>query len=230
MPFFDDSGPRPEEEHGLLWRSAALIGDQLERMILLNIFWAAQLLPALAAWAFGGLPVWLRIAFTLYTALALIPATAVLFDMLTQTARQVPLSIEMAKESLKTRWKPAFMKLMPLYSLFFWLGLAASLDSQNNIQMLDVTAQLGLLFLALFSLYWGALFTVHPEDSLIKIFTASVRQVWRKPGQTLLAALLTLAALILGVISIGGIFLIVPVLVVLIQVQLFQTVNAVRST
>lgn len=228
MPFFDDSGPRPEEERGLLWRSIALIGDQLERMILLNIAWAVQLLPALAAWAFPGLPGWLRIGLTTYTAFAFIPATGVLFDTLAQTSQGVPLSLDLVKSSLKTQFKPSLVKLLPLYSLYFWLVMGATLAAENNLLVLDVLARAGLLFLALFSLYWGTLFVVQPQASPVQLFTASAHLVWRQPGKTLLAGFLSLLALVLGVISIGGLFLIVPVLVVLIQVQLYHAVHPAR--
>ena len=228
MPFFDDSGPRPEEERGLLWHSVALIGDQLERMILLNIAWAVQLLPALAAWAFLGLPGWLRIVLTTYTAFAFIPASAVLFDSLAQTSQGVPLSLDFVKSSLKTQFKPSLVKLLPLYSLFFWLVMGATLAAQNKLLVLDVLARASMLFLALFSLYWGTLFVYQPHASSVKLFSASARLVWRRPGKTLLAGLISLLALVLGVISIGGLFLIVPVLVVLIQVQLYHAVHPAR--
>lgn len=132
------------------------------------------------------------------------------------------------KSNLKTQFKPSLVKLPPLYSLFFWLVMGATLAAQNNLLVPDVLARAGLLFLALFSLYWGTLFVYQPHASPVKLFGAPARLVWRQPGKTLLAGFISLLALVLGVISIGGLFLLVPVLMVLIQVQLYHAVHPAR--
>ena len=228
MPFFDDSGPRVEDERGLFWRSTSLIGDQLERMVALNITWALQTAPLLAAWAVPNLPGGLRLALVFYSALALIPATAVLFDVLVRTNEGIPLSPELAWESLKAQFVPSLLKLLPLYSLFYWLGLAAWWAGQNAWLWLDVLARLLLLLAALLSLYWGSLFVRRPQLAAHTILLQSARLFWRRPGPTLLAALLSLLTLAIGIVSIGGMFLIVPVLLVLIQVQLYATIPQMK--
>lgn len=225
MPFLDDSGPRPEQERGLLWRSIALIGEQLERIVLLNILWALQLVPFLAAWAFPSLPFWLRTLFMLYSAFAFIPATATLFAVLDQVNEGLPLDVEMIKAGFRAQFVPSLTKLLPLYSLFYWLALLSVFAAQNEILFLDAVTRLLILLLAVFSVYWGGALVSEPHLSAPKIFTASMRLFWLKPGPTLLGALLCLIALALGLISIGGIFLIVPVLIVLIQIQLYRSVK-----
>lgn len=225
MPFLDDSGPRPEEERGILWRSTALIGEQLERMVLLNIVWALQSVPFLIAWAFPNLSAWFRIVFMLYSAFAFIPATAALFAILDQVSNGFPLDFEMASENFRAQFVPSLLKLLPLYSLFYWLSLLSTIAAQNKIIFVDAFARLLILTLAVFSVHWGGFFIHAPHLSALKIFTASMKLFWLKPGPTLLGALLCLIALVIGFISIGGMFLIVPILVVLIQIQLFHSVE-----
>lgn len=219
MPFLDDSGPRPEKETSLLWRSTALIADQLERMIALNLAWALQLAP-LAAAVLLPLPAWARILLVTCSVFTLIPATAALFYALNQSNQGAPISAELVLEGLRRQFRPAFLKLLPLYSLFYWLGLLAWAAAQNNWLWLDVLARLSLLLLAVVALHWGGLFTRQPHLTALQIFTWSVKLTWRKPALTLLAGFYTLAALLLGIISIGGIVLIIPALVALVQIQL----------
>ena len=66
-----------------------------------------------------------------------------------------------------------------------------------------------------------------PALSAIGLFIASYKLLWRRPGKTLLASLYCLATLVLGLVTILGLLLVAPVLVVLIQHQLFRAV-AVR--
>jgi hypothetical protein len=222
MPFLDDSGPRPEEERGILWRSTALIGEQLERMILLNIAWAIHSAPVIVAWAYPNFPSWLRVAFLLYSAFAFIPATATLFASLSQVCDGIPLDFEMVTTNLREQFAPSFLKLLPLYSLFYWLYLLSTFAAQKNFLLLDVFSRLLILTLAVFSVHWGGLFVQAPHLSALKIASASAALFWRKPAATLLTALLCFIALIIGIISIGGMFLIVPVLIALIQIQSYR--------
>ena len=221
MPFFDDTGPRPEQETSLIWRSIAIISDQLERMIALNLAWSLQIMPLFIA-VLAQLPTWARILLTTYSIFALLPASAALFRVLNQASDGVPLSVELVLAGL---FQPASIKLLPLYSLFYWLGMLAWFAAQNNWFLVDVLARLLILLLALVSMHWAGLFTRRPELSALQIFTRSLKLSWLKPAPTLLAGFYSLAAILLGIISIGGIFLIVPVLLVLIQIQLSRFVN-----
>jgi hypothetical protein len=223
MPFFDDSGPRPEEERKPIGRSFALVKDQLERLVLVNLLWTICCLPLMLAWAFEvSLPV--RLLLTGITALALIPATAMLFALTAEVSEGIPLDWSVVRNSLKEQWKPSMLKLLPLYSLFYWLGLAAYLFSGRGLLIPDVLARLVFLLLAVLSLYWGALMIYQPELSAWKIFLRSVACFWKEPAQSLLIGVASLVTLLLGVISIAGFFLIAPVLVALFQVQLYRYV------
>ncbi len=224
MPFFDDSGPRPEEEHNPIWRSFALVKDQLERLILLNLLWSAQCVPLMLAWAFE-LPVALRLVMTLYTAFALVPATAVLYAVVAEVSEGTPLEGNVIISSLKEQWKASVLKLLPLYSLFYWLGMAVYFFSTRGWLIPDTVFRLLILLLAVISLYWGPLLIYKPEYSAWRIFQKSVQLFLQVPSRTLLIGVACLAAIVLGVISIVGLFFIVPVLVGLFQVQLYRSMR-----
>lgn len=224
MPFLDDSGARPEQETNLLWRSTALISDQLERMIALNLAWSLQLAPLCLA-VLAPLPGWARVLLASYSIFAILPATGALMYALEQAAAGVPLSIALVLEGLKLKLRPAFTRLLPLYSLFYWLGLLAWYAGQAHLLALDVLCRLLLMVLALLSLHWGGLFAREEQLNALDIFTRSMHLFWQKPGLTLLCGFISLVALLLGIISIGGFFLIIPVLLGLLQVQLYEQVT-----
>ncbi len=221
MPFFDDSGPRPEEEHSPLWRSFALVKDQLERLILLNLIWAAQGLPLLLAFAVEQIATPLRFVLVLYTALALPPATATLFAALADLSAGATLDGEMLWQHLRAQFRPAFLKLLPLFSLFYWLALLAGLSAARGWLLVDVLARLGFLLLLVLAMTWGPLLVYRPELSAWGIFRQSLRHFWRFPAPTLGMGLASLLALLLGLVSVAGWLLIVPVLIALFQVQLY---------
>jgi hypothetical protein len=221
MPFFDDSGAHVEEERSPLERSFALMRDQLERMIALNLLWAAQGIPVLVAWAFP-LPEGVRVLLTLYSALAFPPVTAALFAALYQVSSGLPIDRELLTDCFKQQVKPGLLKLMPLYSLFFWLAAAASFSAAQGWLLVDVLARAFLLLLLLISLYWGPLLVAHPEWSLPRLSLQAVRLFWQYPAHTLLLGGVCLFTLALGVISIAGMVLIVPVLMMLFQIEFYR--------
>ncbi|MCB9134363.1 MAG: hypothetical protein H6636_02985 [Anaerolineales bacterium] len=225
MPFFDDSGLRPEEEHSPIGRAFALIGDQLERLVLLNIVWALQLVPLIVSWAFPQIPAVLRVALTLYTIFALIPATGMLFGVLHETSNGVPLDFDLMRAALKEQFVPSLVKLLPLWSLFGWLALGASAAAARGWLLFDALARLLILLLAVVGLYWGPVMIAEPDQSAVGIFRQSVHLFLRKPAPTLGTGLVCLAAALLGTVSVAGLFLIVPVAVGLMQIQLLRAHN-----
>lgn len=223
MPFLDDSGPRPEEERSPIWRSFALVKDQLERLIVLNLLWVLQCVPLFVAWAVS-MPAWLRALLTLYTIAALIPATGLLFALTERVSQGVPLDKDLVLETLRETWKASLTRLLPLYSLFAWLGWAAYFSGQRGWLLPDALARLLFLLLLVVSLYWGGLFALRPDLGFLGMLRGSVRLFWHRPGRTLLMGLASLLAGLLGIVSIAGFFLIVPVLLALFQIQLYHSV------
>lgn len=224
MPFFEDTGPRPEEERHPIWRSTALFGDQLERMLLLNLAWVSLGIPLLLAWAFPALPTALRYGMVMFSAVALIPATGASFGVLKQASDSIPISLEGVWDCLRSQVKPSFLVLLPLYSLFYWLYLLANFAAAQQILILDVLARLSFLLLGVVSLYWGPATAQEPEALPWQVLRLSIRYFWGFPGRTLVMLLAIGLAVALGLISIAGFFLVAPVLVALFQTQLYRSV------
>lgn len=224
MPFFDDSGPRVEEERTPLERSFALVRDQLERIVALNLLWAAQGFPLLVAWAFP-MPEIVRVLLTFYSAFALPPATAIMFAVLREVSEGWPVDRALLTACFHRQLRPGLFKLMPLYSLFFWLaGLAVLAETQGWL-VVDVLARLLLLLTLMISLYWGPLLAAYPEWSLRRLGLCAAQLFWLQPGQTLILGAVCLLAILLGIISIAGIVLIIPVLVMLFQIEFYRVVE-----
>lgn len=224
MPFFDDSGPRIEEADGPFARTFALLRDQLERMVGLNLLWATQALPLVLAWALP-LPDILRVILTLYSAVAIPPANAALFAVVREVTQGEPVGWAMITENVRAQLKPGLLKLMPLYSLFFWLGALAVFAGEQGWLIVDVLVRLLLLLVLFASLYWGPLLVAYPEWSLFQVMRHAAQLAWRNLWHTLLLGAFCLAALLLGIISIGGLVLIVPTLIVLFQTEYYRVLE-----
>jgi uncharacterized membrane protein len=222
MPFFDDSGVRHEDHRGPLLSAFAMLLDQIERMVALNLVWSLNLVPALVAWFLPELPLWVRILLFAYTAVAIGPATALVYAMLKQACESDLLSIVMARETFRLIFRSSLFTLVPLYSSFIWLALLASWASQAQLVIIDTIVRLGFLLLTVFGLFWGPLFADRPELSAAGILKESIRLAWRFPLLTMLTWLACLLALVIGILSIGGLFLIIPVLLALISTQLYR--------
>ncbi|MCX7609286.1 MAG: hypothetical protein N2049_08740 [Anaerolineales bacterium] len=222
MPFFDDSGPRPEEERSPLWRSFALVKDQLERLILVNLLWSLQSVPLLLAFAFPEWPAMLRLIMTLYTALMLAPATATLFAVVGDLSDGTPIDGELLWRHFKMQFRPAFLKLLPLLSLFYWSALLSGFAAERNWLIVDVLARLTVLLLLVLAMWWGPLLVYRPDFQAWDILVQSALHFWQFPGQTLAMGVACLLAILLGLVSIAGWLLIVPVLVALFQVELYR--------
>ena len=100
-----------------------------------------------------------------------------------------------------------------------WLAALAYLAQGAHLLILDVLARLAFLCAAVFALYWGPLFAASPERPPWAILGESIRLVWRGPLSSLLGFLAVLLAWLLGFVSVGGVVLIVPALVALLQTE-----------
>ncbi len=221
MPFFDDSGPQPEHEHSPLWRAITLIGERPEQMIALNVLWSGQSAPLLLAWAFPEWPWSLRIVLTFYTALAFAPASAVLLDLLAHLTQGEPVDWYDVRSALSRHWLTSFQTLLPLTSLFvasFWL--ITWFDAQEWL-IAAILARLSVLMLAVVSVHWGGLYL--EQATVWGIVRTSFQRFWRRPGQTLGIALVSALAAALGIVSVAGFLLIVPVFIALMQIELARS-------
>jgi hypothetical protein len=218
MPFLDDTGV-DTSERSPLWSPFTIIADQLERLVVLNVAWAIQWLPALAAFGWPELPLVVRVVLIGYTLIAYAPATVVLYGMTRLATQGEPLTLYLATDLLKTRSLDGAKALMPLVGLIGVLILGGSVP----VTLISAVCQLALLFVLVFSNYWGVLIAARDLRNPVTLLLASARLVWQYPAQTLLVTGAVLIAVVLGTISVGGWVLIVPVVIALLQTQMFRS-------
>ncbi len=218
MPFLDDTG-FDTSERSPLWSAFALIADQLERMIVLNVFWALQWIPLLIAFGWTELPAAVRVILIGYTLIACAPATVVLYGMVRLAAQHETLHVYQVWDLLRARGLGGAKALVPLIGIIGVLLLGSSVQ---NI-LFSALCQLGLLLMLVFSNYWGVLLAARPIDNPLRLLAESARLAWRFPVQTVIVQGAVLLALVLGTISIGGLVLIVPVVIAVLQTQMYRT-------
>lgn len=225
MPFQDDTGVSIEEHRGPLWSVFAIFGGQLERMILLNLGWALQLVPAMAGAILTGLPASVRVLLVAYTLAAIPPATAVMYRMCARAADDDMLHMDLLNEVFKELAGPGFRVLAPLLGS---LGLVAWLAQRSNaagLVPISVLLQVALLIMLAAANYWGPLLIAQPRRPAYDVFRAALRLVWVYPAPTVVLSLAVLITGMIGVISIGGLFLAIPVIIALLQIQMFRHVT-----
>jgi hypothetical protein len=210
MPFLDDVGPDDEALQRPIWGVFALVKDNLERVLVANVGWSIQLLPAFAALAFPQLPLAVRVTLMIYSALTLTPATALLFVWMSRVNQHEMLRLEMLKEDVRELLLPSLLCLAPLLGLLGMYYAAVVLLSFAHILLLDVLARFVLLILLVSALYWGPLFAEYPGRSPFYLLRRSLLLLWRYPGTTLATGLLALLIMGIGVLSVAGFFLIAP--------------------
>lgn len=215
MPFLDDIGPDDEALRRPIWGVFALVKDNLERVVVTNIGWALQLLPAIAALAFAQLPLIVRIILVVYSAVMLTPATALLFVWMARVNQHEMLRMEMLKEDLRELFLPSMLCLAPLFGLLGMYYVAVVLLSSAHILLLDALARFVLLILLASAVYWGPLFAEYPGASPLALLQRSLLLLWRYPGATIATGLLAFLVMGIGIFSIAGFFLIAPVVAAL---------------
>jgi hypothetical protein len=226
MPFLDDSGVKLEHHTGPLWRAFALFGDQIERLVTVNLAWSVHLIPAMAALALPGLPTLARGLLTAYTLLVLPPVTAWMISLVVDAAHQQPLDLGLAKDRWRQHARSGLRTLGPLWGL---LGLLWWSAAQLTVRGADAPAT--LIYLALLisvtsANYWGLLTVYHPDWPAPRVFTQSLRLWWQHPVPTLLLSGMVLLAGVIGMLSVGGLFLAVPVIITMLQAQMFEAITA----
>lgn len=227
MPFLDDTGISTEVDRGPLWSAFATFASQLERMVLLNLAWALQLMPLIIAMAFYRLPEALRIALVIYTLAALPPATAALYGVVALVRDDEHLNPDMVRDQLRRLWLAGYKNLAPLYGL---LGFVIWGAYQAQTTLISALFQLILLLLLVCANYWGPLTAAHPQRQPLAVLAESVSLVWRYPLQALLVSGSVALTLALGLISVGGLFLAVPVIMALLQSYMSAFVSQPHGT
>jgi hypothetical protein len=217
MPFVADIEAR-DESRGPIWRSFAVVRDNVELLLVVNLGWSLQLLPGILALAFPQLPLWLRLTMGIYSATALIPATAVLYALTLAAARGEQVSMELAMLSLRDLALPSFRILTPLYGVFgvlIWLAIIVG----PVMSVMTTLATLVCLLWYLCATFWAPMLAVHPDAGVASVVRGSLLLVWRYPVETFVTGLVATVALVVGTVSIGGLVLIVPVVIALLHTE-----------
>jgi hypothetical protein len=220
VPFLDDTGPR-DEPRGPTWAAIATVGGQVERLVAANLVWALQLAPGLVALGFQDLPAWLRIVLGLYSATVLPPATAVLYGLAAEACEGQHVDVGLVRELLREHFRRSLLVLAPLYGtfgVFIWIALLAAV-----VPLVVTVLTAAVLLWSLCATYWGPLFVDRPELSALGLARESVRLVWRRPAQALGTWLVVVLAALVGVVSIGGLVLIVPMLIAILQTHRYRS-------
>lgn len=226
MPFLDDIGVRDDDDRGPVWEAFAALADQVERLVAVNVAWASQLLPGVLALGFPEWPAWLRVGLGLYSATALVPATGTLFGLAEYARRRDHLSVELARQLFRQLAMPSFRVLAPLYGTLGVLVWATLLASWGGPVIVGALLVFALLLALVCATYWGPLLAARPDAPATALARRSVELAWRDPGATLGTGAVTALALVIGVVSVGGLFLIVPVVIALLQTCRYADVAA----
>lgn len=216
MPFLENAGPA-EAARPPVWEAFAVVRDQVERLIAVNVLWSVNLAPGVLAMAFPGWPLWLRTVLVIYTVVVIVPLTGMLYGVAAEAAERQHIGYDLVRDALRELARPSLRALAPLY-----VATAAGVIGWALARYFDQTALVTLLTAALLiwtvpAQYWGPLLTRDPQQSAVAVLRGSVRLALDRPGATLGCWLVVGAVLVVGAISIGGLVLIVPVVAVLLQ-------------
>jgi len=221
MPFLDDTGVRTEEHRGPLLSAFAVLLDQIERMVILNLIWAAQFVPVLLAYLIS-LPVAVRLILLACNGFLYFPLTGMLYIVINKACDGELLRVDMVLDSLRESARRSALVLAPLIVVFPALVLIAIWAASVNLLILDVGVRLAILLLGVCSIYWGPLFAANTQGSAFFILRRSAALVIRYPALTFLTGCAALLTLIIGTFSVVALFLNEPVLVGLLETQLYR--------
>lgn len=225
MPFFENTGLDTNVERGPLWGAFASLFEQLERFIVLNVAWAAQSIPLVLALMFPEWPLWIRLLLIIYSGLALAAASGVAYGLIRAAVDHETLNIDLARDYFAKLALPGILSLAPLYGIF---GVLIALAGTQAFFIAEVVIRLLFLLALTCSMYWGPLLAESPSDTFVSIARRSLVLVWREPGRALLLLGVVGVSLVIGTISIGGLFLVVPVLIALLQTHMYQSLQQSR--
>jgi hypothetical protein len=219
MPFLEDTGVRTEEHRGPLVSAFSVLLEQIERMVLLNLVWAVQFVPVLCAYILS-LPLAIRLILLACNGLMYFPLTGMLYIAIGKACDGELLRVDTVMDALRGTSRRSALVLAPLLVVFPALVLVTIWASSANFLLLDVLARLAILVLGVCSLYWGPLFAASSDSSAVFILRRSAALTFKYPLLTILTGCAVLLTMIIGTFSVGGLFLIVPVLIALIETQL----------
>jgi hypothetical protein len=217
-----------------LWRTFQILRGELERFVVLNFVWALQFAPGVITFAFQEWPLLFRIILFVYSAITVIPATLTVYGLAKHSSEGETIGLELARDILKKLILPSFYTFAPLVTtIIFFVWILFVLPA--NLVMIAVLLRVILLGFLASATYWGPLFTEKMSEeklqpSALALATQSFKLMLRHPLTTLASALVSLFALALATVSIGGLFLVAMVFLALYQVQSFNALQSGKET
>jgi hypothetical protein len=221
MPFLEDTGVRTEEHRGPLLSAFSVLLDQIERMVVLNLIWAAQFVPVLVAYILS-LPLAIRLSLLACNGFLYFPLTGMLYTAISRACDGELLRVDTVTDAWRESARRSAFVLAPLMIIFPGLVMVAIWAASMKLFLLDVLVRLLILLLGVCSLYWGPLFAAFPGAPAVVVFRHSVALLWKYPLLTLFTGCAVVFSLIIGTFSVGGLFLIAPVLIALLETQLYR--------
>ncbi|MFC7619347.1 hypothetical protein [Microlunatus sp. GCM10028923] len=221
MTALDHTGIAPERHRGPVIGALAVFGGQVERMVGLSLGWSLSLAPATVAFAASGLPAGVRLALAAATCLLVVPATGMLYALVSAALDGEELGLATAVEAMRGVWADAVRVLALPYLILVGLIMAAVLAAGTH-PVVAVGAQLSLLVVSVCSIWWAPLLVRVPGATALGVLRGAALLVWRRPGLTVRGALASAVFLIIGVLTVAGAVLAVPAVLALIQVNLLD--------
>jgi len=203
-----------DERPGPIWGAFGLVREQVERLVAVNLLWSVQLMPGIAGLALQGWPLSVRMLLVGYSALAVPPATLVVYALVRGVCEGEEVKGQDVADAFRALALPSFRSLAPLLVTLGGLGWAAAVVS-GQLLLVDVLLRLALLFGFVCALFWGPLLVDAPRLSPWGLLARSVRLVLRAPGGALGTFSVSLLAVAVMTISVGGLFLLAFVLLAL---------------
>jgi hypothetical protein len=225
VPFLQDIEPR-DEPRTPVWAAFATVASQVERLVAVNVVWALQLAPGLLALAFPGMPAGLRIAMLLYSAVAVAPATAVLYGVAAHACRHQHVDPGLVVQLARELTLPGLKILGPLagsFGILLWTMVAAS---SVGLDPLNAPLTLAVLLWSLCAIMWGPTIAGGHFHGIRGVVRASAHLVWSHPGQMLWTWVMSVVAAVIGAVSIGGLVLIVPIFIAILHTHRYQAHTA----
>lgn len=219
MPFFDDAGIVRENHRGPVVGALAVFGEQVERMVGVNLAWAATLAPAAAAFAFPELPAVVRGVLLAGSSLAVVPATGALYRLAAAAMDGDEVGGRAAIDAVRSSWLTSLRVLGPLYGVVVALALTAVLATGLH-PVAAVVAQVATLLALTASMFWGALLARIPDATSAGLLRGSLLLAWRSPALTARAGFATLVFAGIGALTVAGLALAVPAVLALLHTNL----------
>lgn len=220
MPFFDDSGIVRENHRGPIIGGFAAFGEQVERLVAVNVGWALTLFPALLALAITNAPTWIRIGLLAASSLLVVPATGVLYALVAIVVDGEQVTWATVIETIRERALGSVAALTPLFAGMGVLVWTTVLSARAELLVVEVVLRVAVLFALVPAIFFGAVHASHPSLSALALVRSSAQLLWRHPGATLKVAAMSGAVLTFGAITVAGAVLAAVVVVALMQTLL----------